>query len=416
MIGIILSYIAWYMFIFIAVAWMLILLENEGRLSRKMRLKYYPMVSVIIPAFNEEETISKTVESVLSVNYPRGSLEVIVVDDGSTDGTGKIASLYHEKGLIKLISSQKNMGKATALNKGIELARGEFIACMDADSAVEKDIIIKLLPYFEDKRIASVSPALKVWRKTNFLEKIQYSEYLLNIFLRKMLALIDSVFVTPGVFSVYRKEALVAVGGFDEGNITEDMEIAFRLQDKGYRLEADLDALSYTLCPRGLMELLGQRLRWYRGGIKNMIKYRHMFFGRDYGYLGNLVLPVNFASAFLVCLIFTSLLIENISNLANFAWNLYLVNFDFSTLISRFDLWKEIEAAFSVVLTTPLILGLMAITISSGLLYISFQATKDSVRKNKAGYFGYMLILPTLLMAVWAAAFASEILGMKRKW
>ena len=265
----IVNYIAWYIFVFISVVWIIVMLQNRGKYSGKGARKF-PSVSVLIPAFNEEKTIGKTIKSVLALKYPKRLYEIIVINDGSTDGTERIVRRLQKRGKIKLISNKRNRGKAYSLNRGIRVSRGELIACLDADSVVRPDILEKTVGYFKDESIGVVTPALKVWRPRNFLEKIQYAEYLLNIFLRKALAFIDSIHVTPGVFSVYRKDVLKMAGGFEEGNLTEDMEIALKIHTLGYKIENNLDAVSYTVCPDRWRKLLKQRIRWYRGALQNL--------------------------------------------------------------------------------------------------------------------------------------------------
>ncbi len=388
------NYAAWFVFMFISVVWILVMLQNRGRSPKLRRFKRLPKVSVLIPAYNEEKTIRQTIESIISMEYPPSLLDVIVINDCSTDRTAEIARGFARQGKITLLSNRRNMGKARSLNRALGICKGEFIACVDADSIVEKDIIRKLLPYFYSRSVAAVTPALKVWKKENCLEKVQHAEYILNVFLRKMLSFLDAIHVTPGVFSIYRSSVLKEVGGFDEENLTEDMEIALRIHEAGYSIESNLDAVSYTMCPRRWHDLYRQRLRWYRGSIENMGKYRRMFFNTFYGNLGMFLLPMNAIGVTAILAILFSVVYSNLNEAANFVWRLSLINFDFFTLVGKLDLQLMLEQ----ILSTPFIFGCVGMGLGAYLLWVSFRSVGTSVRSNTSGYFLYLTLFPFLMM------------------
>ncbi len=407
----IINYFAWFIFVFIAVVWILVLLQNREKYPRNVsRLKKLPSVSVLIPAYNEEDTLDKTINSVLAMDYPKGLLEVIVINDCSADRTKATAKKFGAR--IKLLSNSENRGKAYSLNRGIGEAKGELIACLDADSVVEKDIAKKMVGYFEDKKIGAVTPALGVYRTRNFLEKIQHVEYLLNVFLRKTLAIMDAVHVTPGVFTLYRKDILKEVGGFEEGNLTEDMEIALKIHKAGYKIENNMNAKSYTYCPDKWKSLFNQRIRWYRGAIKNSIKYRHMFFNPKYGNLGMFLLPFNFISVFAIIAIFMLMAWNYITVIAGFAWKLYLINFDIGSLISSVD-W-----GFSLtnLVSSPLLFAAFGLALGACVLYVSFRVNGIEIKSRRPQYFVYLVVFPFALMAFWLMALLHEIFRVKKKW
>ncbi len=405
----ILNYTVWYIFVFLAIFWLLVLLKNTSSLRTGQRIKSYPKVSVLIPAHNEESTIAKTIRSVLSLDWPKRLLEVIVINDGSKDRTEKIARSFKE---CRVISNKRNLGKAASLNRGLRIAKGEFIACIDADSMVKRDALKKMIGAFSDPRVAVVTPALKVYRTKNLLEKVQHAEYLLNIFLRKMLAFIDSIHVAPGVFSIYRKSVLKKVGGFEEGNLTEDMEIALRIHKAGYKIENRLDAISYTFCPAKWKELFAQRIRWYSCAIQNSIKYRFMFFNPKYGNLGLFFLPLNFIAIIAIIILFLVILSNILNWLSSVVWKAMLVKFDLTTILANLNLAELLTG----MITTPLILALIGTAIASAILWFSFKLDKMSVKKNRPGYLAYLLIFPLIMMAFWTLALIDEILKRKRKW
>ena len=410
---IIINYFAWFLFVFIAVVWILVLLKNRMNMSNKgSAMRKLPMVSVLIPAYNEETSIATTIKSVLNIDYPKHLLEVIAINDCSTDRTGEIAKGFARQGSIRLLNNEKNRGKAYSLNRAIKISKGDYVACVDADSMVEPGILKKMIWQFKDPSVAAVTPALKIWEPKNFLEKAQHAEYLLNIFLRKMLAFLDAIHVTPGVFSIYRKDVLEEIGGFEEDNLTEDMEIALKIHQHGYKIENDLSAISYTICPGKWSELLGQRIRWYRGAIQNTIKYRHMIFNRKYGNLGFFFFPANFMAVFVIIGIFFVMVWNYLTLATTTLWKMSLINWDLSVYFGEIKLLEMLAAT----ITTPLLLSVVGIIIGGYVLYTSFSISGESVKENKPGYFLYLIIFPFVYIFFWAVALVYEALGLKRKW
>lgn len=300
--------------------------------SKKKRLLYtddeLPPVSVIVPAYNEEKTIAKTIKSILKSDYP--DFEVIVIDDGSSDNTLKIARKF-ENEKIKVFH-KGNGGKGTALNFGIKRARGKIIFTMDADTTVAPKSMKNMVRFFKDKEIMSVSPAIIVDKPKNILQRVQYMEYLLGLFLRKAFASLKSIYITPGAFSAYRKSFFDKFGLYDVGNPTEDLEMALRIQHKGYYTENCPEAPAYTTAPATFKELMTQRRRWYFGLLKNLWNYRKII-GKRYGDLGAFVIPTALVSIVfsvtVVVYMFFKALFEVKDNLLFYQ----SVNFDFSSIL-----------------------------------------------------------------------------------
>lgn len=261
-----------------------------------------PYVSIIVPAYNEEKYISKCLEMLLDIDYPRERLEIIVINDGSTDNTEREARKFEKYGVK--VYTQKNAGKGAALNHGLRIARGGFIVTMDADSYVLPGTLRQLLAFFrEDEKVMAVTPAIKIRPSKNLLVELQRIEYLMIIFSRKLLSFIDAVPVTPGPFSIFRASVFKEIGGFDENNLVEDQEIALRIQRHNYKIKSSVKAEVYTEPPDNLNDLLRQRIRWQRGGIRNYWKYKHMI-TPEYGDFGLFFIPLNFVTlaAFFVVL------------------------------------------------------------------------------------------------------------------
>lgn len=271
---------------------------ESGRLKQEVEwLDEWPSVSIVIPAYNEEGSIAMTIESVLDVDYPKDKMEVIVVDDGSQDNTAEIARGYTDDERVQVIS-QENKGKGGALNTGLEAAEGKFLACVDADSHLTQESVKNIVSGFEED-VGAIASAMKVYQPENWIQKIQWLEYMVGIFMRNIMGIIDAINVTPGPLSIYRREVIEELGGFDEDSLVEDQEICFRLQESQWKVNHSRKGEVYTLAPPTFRKLLDQRKRWYRGSMENAIKYRHMIFNSDYGDFGFFGIPSNIAMAVL---------------------------------------------------------------------------------------------------------------------
>jgi biofilm PGA synthesis N-glycosyltransferase PgaC len=292
--------------LYITVFYVLVYIQNRNRMGEVPKNHgYEPKISVIVPAFNEEKNIGKCIDSLLSADYPKEKLEIIVIDDGSEDGTLRIAKKYEKKGVKAF--HKENSGKANSLNYGIERASGEIIATLDADSHVLKSTIRKMLPHFSDDSVAAVTAAVKTRPPKNLIQELQKVEYIYTLFSRRILSFLDAVHVTPGPFSMFRSWVFEEVGGFDPDNILEDQEMAMRIQSYNYRIRSSMDASVYTEVPENFMGLLNQRTRWHRGGLHNAAKYTKLI-GPAYGDLGMVVLPLGLiAVAAIFAVIFVSI-------------------------------------------------------------------------------------------------------------
>lgn len=285
-----------YVCLFIALYFEVFLLISffEKRPEKKTRTlpRRYPTVTVLVPCFDEERTIASTLKSLLSLSYPKDKLQILVVDDGSTDGTSAIAKKFASAHVQVAYLYKKNGGKYTALNLGIERSSSELIGCLDADSFVEKDALIEIVKKFEEEKdVVAVIPSMKVSRPHSVLELMQAVEYMFGIFMKKMYDNLGAIFVLPGPFSFYRRDVFAQIGLFRHAHNTEDTEIAFRMQMHGLKIANAHNALVSTKVPTTLRALIKQRVRWSQGFLQNANDYRHMLFNRRYGNFGMLVLP-----------------------------------------------------------------------------------------------------------------------------
>lgn len=284
-------------------------------------------VSIIIPAYNESASIQKTIRSALELDYPKDKLEIIVVDDGSKDTTYALAE--------KLASSQvrvfrkPNGGKASALNYGIARARGEIIVTMDADTFAERPALKRIIARFYRADIMAVNSSIAIYHPKTFWQRIQHIEYYLTVFLKRAFSLVNAIYITSGAFSAYRKSFFEKHGGYQEGNITEDLEIALRIQSHDYTIEYSPDSVLYTLGPRTFRDLLYQRRRWYTGLVRNLWVYRTRLFGKKRGALGTLILPSVILSIILSLVLTAYTAFRLVDSIQDELFMLGSVNFNF---------------------------------------------------------------------------------------
>lgn len=250
-----------------------------------------PTVAVVVPCWNEALTVAGTCESLLALDYPHDKLEVVLVNDGSTDATPEIMQRFAGHPQVTVINKE-NGGKHTALNAGIAATHAEIVGCLDADSFVEPDALREIVPCFGRPEVAAVTAAMSVHEPKKVIEHMQNAEYLFGIAYRHTFASINGLYVTPGPFSFYRREIVEHLGGFRHGHQTEDMEMALRIQQAGYHIENTPHARVYTKVPTTVGGLVKQRTRWTAGFLRNILgEYRGLVGAKKRGVLGLLVLP-----------------------------------------------------------------------------------------------------------------------------
>jgi len=246
--------------------------RKEMFLIPKSTKKY--SVSILIPAFNEQGSIKETVEAVLKSDY-KHLKEVIIINDGSTDDTLKIAKQLEKKYSKVKILNKKNSGKADSLNQALKIAEGELIGVVDADSYPDKNALSSMVGYFDDEKTGAVTTRILVRQRNNFIRKMQAVEYKIIAFTRKLLGFLDAIYVTPGPMALYRKDALFKIGGFDRKNMTEDIEATWHLIHEGYKIRMSFLSKALTVAPDTLKKWFNQRIRWNIGGTHINILHNH---------------------------------------------------------------------------------------------------------------------------------------------
>jgi len=411
----IILWIAYFISLYFAVFWFLVFLENKPK-TRINKISKFPFVSIVIPAYNEEKRIRPTMESVLKLNYPKDKYEILIINDGSTDNTEKVVkeTIKEYKYFNIRLYGQENKGKGAALNNGLERSKGEYFICLDADSYVSKDSLRKILPEFTDDNIAAVLPMLKVRKPKTLLQKIQWPEYIVNMFYKDLMGKLDCIHVAPGPFSVYKKSILEKVNGFDENNMTEDLEITLRLQKHNYKIVQILSTEIYTIAPSTFKELYKQRNRWYKGSILNVIAYRKMMFNKNYGDFGLIQMPTIIISGFIAIILMLSIVYYTLKPQMQYLYNLSFVNFDIITLIKNISF----DFHYLDINYTTLLIILTMLTVSLIIIKKSHERMNEK-KVTKYGIFsflGYLVLYFFILGMVWITIVFDLLIGKKQKW
>lgn len=382
-------------------------IKAEYKAQSDVKLKKYPSVTIIVPCWNEETTVSKTIHSLLNLNYPKDKLKIMVVDDGSSDGTWEVVQKFKNNSQIELYS-KKNGGKYTALNYGISKLTTDLVGCLDADSYVHKDSMKKIALYFEDKETMAVAPSIKLWQPKTILQLLQKVEYSFGIFTRKLYHYMNAIYITPGPFSIFRREVFENLGGYKHAHNTEDIEIALRMQKNGYKITHAHDAIVYTVPPKTLRTLLKQRVRWSHGFIMNASDYRGMIFNKKYGNVGLLILPMACASILSVVFISSVTVYNIIKALINEIVKIRTVGFDFSWNMPNFE-WFYVNTEILALIGIAVGIGsIMMIVLSKRMSEGRFDLGMDLIYYLSL----YMFIAPLWIIK---AAF-NALFSVKTSW
>lgn len=323
--------LTWSFFFFILYFEVLLLIGfierlRKNTLQTNKGLAYHPKVEIIVPCYNEERTVSGTIESLLKLNYPARKLRVHVVNDGSTDNTKEVLKQYENRAQMK-ISHKANGGKHTALNHAIATSNADIIGCLDADSFVDENALVESLKVFERTDAMAVTPAIKLEAADSFFRQMQKAEYEVGILFRRIFADANSQFITPGPFSLYRKEVFQKLGMFRSAHNTEDLEMGLRMQEEGLRIENAPKSVVYTRAPKTFQPLFKQRVRWAYGFLRNTGPYRHLFFNPKNVYLGFFILPLTFLSIIAAAYLPISILINTAQAAAHKAVEFQTIGF-----------------------------------------------------------------------------------------
>lgn len=249
-----------------------------------------PLVSIIVPGYNEELTAVKTVENLLKTDYPH--FEIVFIDDGSKDKTYEIVhDTFKQNANVKVLT-KVNGGKASALNYGISHANGDILVCIDADTVLKSDAISKLIEKFNNQKVAAVAGNVKVGNRNKLLTRWQSIEYITSQnFERRAFDILNGIMVIPGAIGAFRRSAVMEIGGFATDTLAEDCDLTLRLLKQGHIVHTCNEALAYTEVPETLTMFMKQRLRWTFGIMQSFWKHRNTLFTRKPANLGWVILP-----------------------------------------------------------------------------------------------------------------------------
>ena len=289
-------------FIFLSLGRILLMAVLATRQNKKDKqlvdapmIKDFPLVSIIVPAYNEEVNAVSSLSNLLKTDYP--NFEVLFIDDGSKDATyDKVNTFFSDNPKVKVFT-KPNGGKASALNYGILQSKADYVVCIDADTKLLPDAISKLMQDFLTTlpgadEVGAVAGNVKVGNEVNMITKWQSIEYITSQnFDRKAFAAVNAITVVPGAIGAFRKKAIEKAGGFTTDTLAEDCDLTIRILRCGYTVKNENKAIAMTEAPETLKMFLKQRFRWSFGVMQTFWKNRDALFNWKYKWLGWLALP-----------------------------------------------------------------------------------------------------------------------------
>ncbi|WP_338225854.1 glycosyltransferase family 2 protein [Lactiplantibacillus paraxiangfangensis] len=350
---------------------------------------YQPLVSVVIPAFNEERCIIRTLKKVLANDY--SNFEVIVVDDGSTDATSSLVEAYRQDVPSVKLVRQVNQGKSVAINHAVQkVAQGELVMVLDADSQLVANAITNMVAHFRDNRVLALAANVKMLPLRSWLGMAQRFEFLSAYRGKCGEDWWRNLYIIGGIGSTFRRNAMLSVGLYDTDTVTEDIDFTMKLIDRlgnqDYRIGYADDVVVYTEPVSRFKSLLRQRFRWKYGRFKAFLKYRHLFFSsqkRHSKMLGWYTLPNALLQE--VLMLFEPFLFVYIQAILIYygEWKTYGAMLLFFGLLISSALWQDrFESRWEkikLLLQLPLAyFGLFLLTL------VDFWGLLKSIKKTKA--------------------------------
>jgi len=264
-------------------------LYSKNREDNMEPAQKFPLISVLIPAYNEERVIARTIESALEIDYPKK--EIIVIDDGSIDNTLLIAKTFEKDG-VKILHKE-NSGKATALNYATNFAKGEILAILDADTIAGKNSLKEINKVFENSsNVGGVAGNVKVRNKTNWITWCQALEYVSGLQIaRRAFDMFGAITIVPGAMGAFKANILKDSGGYDKDTIVEDFDATIKVLKSGKIVRGTTKALAYTEAPETIGQFVKQRSRWYRGNLQVIFKHKNVLTNPRYGFLQKIAFP-----------------------------------------------------------------------------------------------------------------------------
>lgn len=393
--------------LYILFLFILIYVQNRNRLFEIPPITKKYSLSIVIPCYNAEKVIGETIETLLKSDYP-GLKQIIVSDDHSTDNSFKIAKMYEKRypGKVRAVRTSKNTGRAAgAKNYGARFVKTELIGFTDDDSRPRNNAISNMIGFFNEPGVGGVTSRVLVQNRNNFLEKSQAIEYKIISFTRKLLGFVDSVYVTNGPLSIYRKKAFDECHGFSMTNWTEDIELTWHLVAKGYKIRMALSARVYTIAPTTFKQWYKQRLRWNVGGLQTIMTYKKAFFGC--GMLGLFILPF-FVVSWVLAIFGLLLLSYRIIRMIMVRYLTTSYSLEAQTAILRMS---DLDLTPSILIFFGTALFIMGFTYN--LLALAYSKEQDFKKHNLFQILGYMILYLTAYPAILIVSVFNYIKGKK---
>lgn len=373
----------------------LVVFFEKGEKIKEKDLVYndsiYPSISFLIPCWNEENTIINTIQSILTIDYPKDKLKIIAIDDGSTDKTWKKLCHLNNQPQITILKKE-NGGKHTALNLALKYVETDLIISFDADTKIDKQALKNAVSYFiKDKDLMALGGSVLIDNPKTIAQKAQSIEYEMFSFSKKMLGLIGGVFVVPGAFSIFRNEVFKKIGGYKNAYNLEDVELTMRMQAQGMKIDHCHTAFVRTKGPESLKKLFKQRLRWCYGFILNVKDYYRLILNKKYKNFGLFTLPMNIFAHLMILFVFFLSLYRLFLFIIQKIIEIKLVGFN---NIELFNL----DMFFTNTKLTNLLAIIMYLFILSG-IYLGKRISK--IPKINLSHILYFMVIYSILPPFW---------------
>ncbi len=397
-------YVIYFFTIFTSLLYIIAYEKNKNKLIKEASKKE-PSLTVLIPAYNSAAFIEDTINNILNSDYPKDKLRIIVVDNGSTDDIGEKIKKFKA---VKLIRTEVK-GKAHALNIGIKEIQSEYALLLDSDTLIEEDLIRKCLAYFEDEKVGVVIPTLKPYKPKKLIEKFQVVEYSVSTFIRSLMSTYEALPAAPAC-TMFKTEILKKTKGYDEGNLTEDLEMAFQVKKLGYNIYNAINATAYTIAPNTFKDVHRQRMRWSYGTLYNLKKHKDMF-GTKHGDFGWFFMPMFILSVFFSIILFFIFFYNLVNNGFKIIRNLILTNFKIAIDFRDFSILNVITTLKYVL---AIVIFLMALYIFKKVKFYYETKKEENIKLYK--YVIFSLLYTPFLLYIWVMSLIFFIANRKPKW
>jgi|GEM_PF-1322630 len=394
----------------------------EHRSRHKHETITYPGMSIIVPMWNEAETIAHTLESLIDMEEAyHGEMEVIVIDDNSTDSSYSIVEEYTKKyDYIRLFmkAKERHQGKSESLNQGIGLSIYDHVGCVDADSYPDPEALNHVAEDFADPEVGAVTSKLVVRKPRKIVEWFQHIEYIYSNFILIAFDAMDAVYITRGPLSIYKKHIMEEIDGFlpAEMTPTEDMEITFRIRKAGYRICGSRKAKVYTSVMPTWKDLFWQRMRWNRGTLINFWMHRDMFLDNRYGMFSMFIFPTATLMIAMVGFIIIYILYMTALFLGRQGMQLYWI---FSS-----GQYPELSQIVDNVVNSPVLLSvhhlLLFLAVLGTFVMVNGFGFKESRERLSFRYLFYLGLTPfiynPIMIFFWASALVLQTTKYSVRW